>query len=121
MKFKSNGDIDLSDPQTVEELKGGDVITTKVDKEAEATEKAIKQAKGAKLTLNLNAAENAQLTRMASVQNKSVKDFLMSKIHELLLDGNVGMPLISGPSKFSGTAVGGKKVSAPTNSFGRML
>ena len=38
MKFKANGDIDLSDPQTIEELKGGDVITTKIDKEAEATD-----------------------------------------------------------------------------------
>ena len=121
MKFKSNGEIDLTDPQTLEELKNGDVITNNKDKELEATEKAIKEAKPTKLTLTLTPAEHGQLVRMASVQNKPVKEFLIGKIHELMLDGNVGAPLISAPSKLSGKAASGCKITAPTNSFGRIV
>ena len=53
MKINAQGEIDLTDPKTVEHLQSGDVLTAKPDKEAEATEKAIKSAKGAKVTLNL--------------------------------------------------------------------
>ena len=121
MKVNANGEIDLTDPKTIEELKGGDVLTANTDKETEAAEKAIKEAKPTKITLNLNPAEHAQLTRMASVQSKNVKEFLMTKIHELILDGNVGAPLISAPSKLSGHPVKGSKISAPSNAFGRMV
>ena len=113
MKIMKDGNIDLTDPKTIEAIRKDKVVEATPDTEDVAAEKAIKAAKNAKVTLTLNHAENAQLTRMASVQGKDVKTFLSDKIHELLLDSNVGMPLINGPS------AGRVRVSGPSKSFGR--
>ena len=59
--------------------------------------------------------ETAQMQRLGAVQGKTVKEFLTDKIHELLLDSNVGAPLINSPS------FGRKKISDPSNSFGRSV
>ena len=107
-------ELDLSDEETLTQLMNQDVLKPKEDKEAEAAEAAIKDAKPSKITLTLSPAENAQLTRMAAVKSQTVKEFLMSKIQELFLDSNVGQPLISAPSNLSGNKVTGKKITAPT-------
>mgnify|MGYP001301609234 CR=1 FL=1 len=107
-------ELDLTDEATVQELLNADVLKPNKDEETKAAEKAIKQLKPVKVTLALSPAENAQLTRMASVKNVSVEEFLLAKIHELFLDSNVGQPLISAPSNLSGSAVAGKKISGPT-------
>ena len=109
--------LDLSDEQTMSALINADVLKPIQDKEAEATEHAIKELKPAKITLTLSGAENAQLERMAAIKSQSVKEFIHSKIQELFIDANVGQPLISAPSMLSGSKVSNKKVTAP--SFGR--
>ena len=118
LDYKTN-ELDLSDEQTMNALINADVLTQPKDKETQAAETAIKQAKGSKVTLTLNHAETAQLTRMADIKGQSIKDFLLSVIHEQLLDSNIAKPLISAPSNLSGVAVGGKKITAP--SFGRVI
>ena len=110
----NNPELDLSDEETLTQLLAADVLKPKEDVETEAAEKAIKEAKGAKVTLSLSHAENAQLTRMASIKGQSVREFIHSKIQELFLDANVGQPLISAPSNLSGVKIGGKKITAPT-------
>ena len=124
MKLQHNGDttpaLDLTDEATLNELMNADVLKPSTDVEAEATETAIKELKPAKVTLTLSGAENAQITRMASVKNQSVKEFLLSKIQEMFLESNVGQPLITSPSNFSGTKVSGKKISAPTGMARRL-
>ncbi len=107
-------ELDLSDETTLTELLNADVLKPKQDTETKAAEAAIKELKPVKVTLTLSPAENAQLTRMASVKGVEVKEFLHSKIQELFLDSNVGQPLISAPSTLSGSAVKGKKITAPT-------
>ena len=107
-------ELDLSDEETLTQLLNADVLKPSTDVEAKATETAIKELKPAKVTLTLSGSENAQLTRMASVKNQSVKEFLLSKIQEMFLEANVGQPLISAPSNLSGVKVTGKKVTAPT-------
>ena len=118
MKLNHNGEsvplLDLTDEETLTQLLNQDVLKPKEDVETKAAEKAINEAKPAKITLTLSPAENSQLTRMASVKNQSVKEFLLSKIQEMFLDANIGQPLISAPSNLSGNKVSGKKVSAPT-------
>ena len=107
-------ELELSDEATVQELLNADVLKPKQDVETKAAEKAVKQLKPVKVTLTLSPAENAQLTRYAAVKNVSIEEFLLAKIHELFLDSNVGMPLISAPSNLSGSALAGKKIKAPT-------
>ena len=107
-------ELDLSDEATVTELLNADVLKPRQDIETEAAEKAIKELKPVKVAVTLSPAENAQLTRMASVKGLDVKEFLQAKIQELFLDANVGQPLISSPSNLSGFAVKGKKITAPT-------
>lgn len=106
--------LDLSDEETMSALINADVLKPVQDKEAEATEHAIKELKSAKVTLTLSGAENAQLERMAAIKSQSVKDFIHTKIQELFIDANVGQPLISAPSKLSGSNVSSKKITAPT-------
>ena len=105
-------ELDLSDEATVQELLNADVLKPKQDVETKAAEKAVKQLKPVKVKLTLSPAENAQLTRYAAVKNVSIEEFLLTKTHELSLDSNVGMPLISAPSNLSGSAVAGKKITA---------
>ena len=107
-------ELDLSDEATLNELLNADVLKPKQDTETKAAEVAIKELKPVKVSLMLSPAENAQLTRMASVKGVEVKEFLLTKIQEMFLDSNVGMPIISAPSNLSGSAVAGKKISAPT-------
>ena len=107
-------ELDLSDEITVQELLNADVLKPNKDVETKAAEKAIKQLNPVKVTLTLSPAENAQLTRMASVKGVEVQEFLRSKIQELFLDSNIGQPLISAPSNLIGSAVAGKKITAPT-------
>ena len=107
-------ELDISDEATLNELLNADVLKPRQDIEVKAAEKAIKELKPVKVTLTLSPAENAQLTRMASVKGVEVKEFLLTKIQEMFLDSNVGQPLISAPSSLSGSAVAGKKITAPT-------
>jgi len=107
-------ELDLSDEATVQELLNADVLKPQQDTETKAAETAIKELKPVKVTLTLSPAENAQLTRMASVKGIDVKEFLHTKIQELFLDSNVGQPLISGPSNLSGKQLSGKKITAPS-------
>ena len=118
LDYKTN-ELDLSDEATMNALINADVLTQPTDKETQAAETAIKQAKGSKVTLTLNHAETAQLTRMAEIKGQSIKEFVLSVIHEQLLDSNIAKPLISAPSNLSGVAVSGKKITAPT--FGRAV
>ena len=121
-KIKVNhttNELDLSDEATMNALINADVLTQPTDKETQAAETAIRQAKGSKVTLTLNHAETAQLTRMAEIKGQSIKEFVLSVIHEQLLDSNIAKPLISAPSNLSGSPVSGKKITAP--SFGRAL
>lgn len=118
LNYKTN-ELDLSDEATMTELINADVLTQPTDKETQAAETAIRQAKGSKVTLSLNHAETAQLTRMAEIKGQSIKEFVLSVIHEQLLDSNIAKPLISAPSNLSGVAVSGKKITAP--SFGRVV
>ena len=100
LKHQSNEqvpELDLSDEATVQELLNADVLKPQQDTETKAAETAIKELKPVKVTLTLSPAENAQLTRMASVKGIDVKEFLHTKIQELFLDSNVGQPLISSP------------------------
>ena len=113
-------ELDLSDEDTLTQLLNQDVLKPVEDVENEAAEKAIKDTKPAKITLTLSAAENSQITRMAAVKNQSVKEFLLSKIQELLIEANVGQPLISSPSFLSNNATLGKKITAPTFSVKRV-
>ena len=118
MKLNHNGEnvppLDLSDEDTLTQLLNTDVLKPQVDKETQATEAAIKELKPAKITLTLSGAENAQLTRMAEIKGCSIKEFILSTIHEQLLDSNVAKPLISAPSSLSGVATRGRKITAPT-------
>ena len=117
LKHQSNEqvpELDLSDEATVQELLNADVLKPQQDTETKAAETAIKELKPVKVTLTLSPAENAQLTRMASVKGIDVKEFLHTKIQELFLDSNVGQPLISGPSNLSGKQLSGKKITAPS-------
>ena len=107
-------ELDLSDEATVQELLNADVLKPQQDTETKAAETAIKELKPVKVTLTLSPAENAQLTRMASVKGIDVKEFLHTKIQELFLDSNVGQPLISGPSNLSAKQLSGKKITAPS-------
>ncbi|MDA7437524.1 hypothetical protein N8463_02765 [Synechococcus sp. AH-601-P06] len=121
-KIKVNhttNELDLSDEATMNALINADVLTQPTDKETQAAETAIKQAKGTKVSLTLNHAETVQLTRMAEIKGQSIKEFVLSVIHEQLLDSNIAKPLISAPSNLSGVAVSGKKITAPT--FGRVV
>ena len=117
LKHQSNEqvpELDLSDEATVQELLNADVLKPQQDTETKAAETAIKELKPVKVTLTLSPAENAQLTRMASVKGIDVKEFLHTKIQELFLDSNVGQPLISGPSNLSAKQLSGKKITAPS-------
>ena len=106
-------ELELSDEATVQELLNADVLKPKEDVETKAAEKAVKQLKPVKVTLTLSPAEIAQQTLYAAVKNVSIEEFLLTKTHELSLDSNVGMPLISAPSTLSGSAVKGTKITAP--------
>ena len=118
MKLNHNGEnvppLDLTDEETLTQLLNQDVLKPKEDVETQAAEAAIKELKPAKLTITLSGAENAQLTRMAEIKGCSVKEFILTTIHEQLLDSNVAKPLISAPSSLSGVATRGRKITAPT-------
>ena len=68
-----------------------------------------------KLTVELDTAQEMRLLREASNRQMSAKDYLQEIVADAL-SGSVGRAYITGPS-FEGN--NGKKIKAPTNSFGR--
>ena len=65
-----------------------------------------------KVTLSLTTSQETRCIREAAVLNISVKEFLQQMLDDKL-GSNIGAPLIAGASFM------GKKVTAPTNSYGQ--
>ena len=65
-----------------------------------------------KISLSLTTSQEARCIREAQVLNISVKQYLQKLVDDKLATG-IGAPLIGGAS------YQGKKVTAPTNTFGR--
>ena len=71
-----------------------------------------KPLKKKKMSIELDAIQEARLIREANIVGLTVKEYLQNLIDEKL-KADIGRKLIGG-AKFMGT-----KVTAPTNSFGR--
>lgn len=69
-----------------------------------------------KFNVELTAEQETRCIRESAVLNVSVKEYLQNLVDEKLVI-DVGRKLINGSTWMSGG--GGKKVLAPTNSFGR--
>jgi len=76
---------------------------------------AAPEVKKKKFTVELNASQEARLIREASNRQVSASDYLQEIVGEKLGKG-IGASFISGP-RIDGKPL--KKITAPTNSFGR--
>ena len=69
-----------------------------------------------KIMVELTVAQEARAIREAHIKGITVKEYIQETLNETLT-ADIGKPLINGSTWMSGG--GGKKVMAPTNSFGR--
>ena len=110
-------ELDLADPETAKQLIEMDCLR-KPDPAESEVEQAIKQNKPLKVTLSFSGGEAAAIQRQADTTGQTPKEYLSQAIKQLLVDRNIGKPLVSAPSVVSGRKV--TKVGTPTYNVTRL-
>ena len=97
--LKANGELDLSNPDLVQQLQDASVTDAKADSEplSEVEEKQIKELESLdeEVTIKLSKDQISGLMRRAAKLSIDWKEYLSREIQEQLFTKNVGKPLIT--------------------------
>ena len=100
MKTLNNIELDLNDPNVIEQLKAADVTKTPEPTHAqkETAKKIADLQKGASVTIKLTTQQLANVIRQAQSVDQPWKDWFLAQVENEILGRKVQSPTINGPS-----------------------